>query len=170
MQKAGRTGQKILKIIHIFFAGLWIGGAIALWLMVLCLPDVHAGEELYGYAMSVKFLDDLIIVPGALGTLVSGVIVSVCTGWGFFKHPFVIVKLVLTVVCIFVGIVVLGPTVNGQPPLIQELGILALEEETFAANRMFCLLGGGVQLLAILFMLSISTLKPWGRRKKAIAA
>ncbi|MDR2405085.1 MAG: hypothetical protein LBE27_01795 [Deltaproteobacteria bacterium] len=123
------------------------------------------GWEFYGYSMALKFVDDVIIVPGALGTLLSGILLCCFTHWGFFKHRFVCVKFFLTIVCIVVGIVVLGPTVNNQPGIIAEYGLFALEEPPYLANRSNCLLGGGIQIVAILFMVFISTLKPW--KKKA---
>jgi putative copper export protein len=164
----GKNGQRILKIIHLLFSSLWVGGSITLLLMVKNLGPGESGMELYGYSMAIKFVDDLIIVPGAIGTLISGIIICCCTNWGFFKHRFVTVKLIMTVICILVGIFVLGPTVNNQPGIIAEYGLFALTEPDFQSNKFFCLLGGGVQLLAILFLLAISTLKPWARKKKNI--
>jgi hypothetical protein len=169
MAKVGRLGQRIFKIIHQLFAALWIGGSVTLYLMTLCLDTAKSGWELYGYSVATKFVDDVIIVPGAMGTLITGILLCCFTHWGFFKHAFVIVKFVLTIICIVVGIVVLGPTVNGQPPLIAEFGLFALDEDAYKANRFFCLLGGGLQIVAIHFMAIISTLKPWNRKKAEVA-
>ncbi|MDR2340309.1 MAG: hypothetical protein LBF40_09305 [Deltaproteobacteria bacterium] len=164
MAKVGKYGQRVLKIVHLFFSSIWVGGAVSLWLMTLLLGPPKISWVLYGEATAIKFVDDFVIVPGAIGSLVSGILICCFTNWGFFKHPFVAVKLILTVICVLVGIFVLGPTVNGQPGLIAEFGLQALEEEAYMSNRNLCLLGGGFQLLAILFMLSISTLKPWSKK------
>jgi putative copper export protein len=168
--KVGRDGQKTLKIIHILFASLWVGGSISLYLMVLLLGPGGTGEELYGYALSAKLVDDMVIIPGAVGTLVSGILISCLTHWGFFKHRFVAVKLVLTVVCILSGIFVLGPGVNGQPLLISLSGLEAIDDPAFRFNRGLTLCGGAAQILAILFMLAISTIKPWRRKKVSEAS
>jgi ABC-type spermidine/putrescine transport system permease subunit II len=169
MTKFGKIGQRVLKTIHLLFVSLWVGGAVSLYAMTLFLGPAQSGFELYGYAMSVKFIDDMIIVPGAMGSLSSGLAICLLTHWGFLKHGWVVVKIVLTVLCVVVGIVVLGATVDGQPPIIEEFGLFALEDETYKTNRFFCLLGGGAQLLAIVFMCAISTIKPWGKKKAQAA-
>ncbi|MDR1395006.1 MAG: hypothetical protein LBK52_02390, partial [Deltaproteobacteria bacterium] len=76
MKKFGKNGQKILKVIHLLMAGLWIGGAVGLNLMLLLLGPAAAGEELYGYNMSVILVDDFVIIPGAMGCLVTGILIS----------------------------------------------------------------------------------------------
>jgi hypothetical protein len=160
MPKAGRTGQRILKIVHVFFAALWVGGAITLNAALLLLGPPESAGELLGYNRAAILIDNAVIIPGAMGSLLSGAAVSWLTHWGFFRHRWVAVKLVLTVVCIVVGIAILGPTVNGQPAITQELGVAALGDPAYRANYVNSLLGGAFQLTAILFMLSISTLKP----------
>jgi hypothetical protein len=82
----------------------------------------------------------------------------------------VAVKLFLTIICIVIGIVVLGPTVNGQPAITQELGVMAYNDPVYHANYMNCLTGGAFQLAALLFMMSISTVKPWSRSKASAPA
>jgi hypothetical protein len=83
------------------------------------------------------------------------------TPWGFFKHRWVAWKWILTVACILFGTFVLGPMINGQPAISAALGLDALADPAYQANRSNNLLGGGLQLLAIFFMVVISTLKPW---------
>ncbi|MDR1042132.1 MAG: hypothetical protein LBR80_18575 [Deltaproteobacteria bacterium] len=165
MKKLGRTGQRVLKIIHIFFASLWVGGAVTLNAALLLLGPAETMGELLGYNYAAKLIDDAIIVPGAMGCLITGVLISGLTPWGFFRHRWVTVKYVMTVVCIVVGIVVLGPTVNDQPAITMELGVAAYADPIYHSNYVHCLLGGAFQLTSILFMLSISSLKPWQRAK-----
>jgi hypothetical protein len=118
-----------------------------------------------GYDLARCFVDDLVIIPGALGCLISGLLISLFTPWGFFKHRWVAVKLLLTVACILYGTFYLGPPVNAQPGLTRELGLAAESSPQYQANRQKNLIGGGVQLGALLFMVAISTLKPWPKRR-----
>jgi hypothetical protein len=165
MKKFNARGQRVLKIIHLLLAGLWIGGAVALWLMLATLGPGRSGGELLGYDLARKFVDDFIIIPGALGCLLSGLIISLGTPWGFFKHRWVAVKWVLTVACIVFGTFYLGPRVNGQPLLSLELGLAAAADPVYLANRWANLTGGWVQMAALVFMVAISVLKPWKKKQ-----
>ncbi|MDR2611802.1 MAG: DUF2269 family protein [Deltaproteobacteria bacterium] len=167
MRKYGRTGQRALKTIHLVFASLWLGGAVALNAVILLTGPAGEGAELLGYCRAAIVVDDAVVIPGALGCLLTGILISGFTGWGFFRHRWVTVKYVLTVVCICVGTFLLGPTVNGQPAIASELGAAAQADPAYRANHARSLLGGAFQLAAILFMTSLSTFKPWQGRDRA---
>lgn len=169
MKKFGARGQRVLKIIHLIVAGLWLGGAAALTLMIVALGPAESGPELLGYDLARKFVDDLIIIPGAMGCLLSGLLISGLTPWGFFKHRWVAVKWILTVACILFGTFYLGPMINGQPLISQDLGLAAAADPVYAANRFHNTLGGGLQLAALIFMVAISVMKPWKKKGKTTA-
>ncbi|MDR3175894.1 MAG: DUF2269 family protein [Desulfovibrio sp.] len=164
MKKLGASGQKMLKILHLIMAGLWIGGAIGLLLMVFALDGAQSGGELHGYDRARQFVDDWLVIPGAMGCLATGLLLSWLTPWGFFRHRWVAVKWLLTVACIIFGTFALGPTTNDQPILSAMYGLGALIDPEYASNRLCNLTGGTVQVAAIVFMVVISTLKPWKRK------
>ncbi|MDR2351047.1 MAG: DUF2269 family protein [Deltaproteobacteria bacterium] len=170
MKKFGSTGIKVLKIIHLVFAGLWLSGAITLVLMFFALGPGKSNGEILGYVLSMKFVDDAIVIPGALGSLLSGILISVFTNWGFFKHRWVTIKYVLTVAGILVGTFVLGPRVNAQPGLAETLGMAAPGDPGYASNLGLCRFIGPIMVTNMLFMVAISVLKPWKKKKKAEAA
>jgi hypothetical protein len=161
MPALGKTGLRILKILHLFTAGLWVGGAVALTLMISLPGSPESGGQLYGYNEACKFVDDLVIIPGAIGCLITGLLFSILTHWGFFKHRWVAVKWALTVFCILFGTFYLGPRVNGQPPISLAEGLSALHNPLYLANRSSNLLGGVLQVILIVLMLIISVVKPW---------
>ncbi|MDR2442617.1 MAG: DUF2269 family protein [Deltaproteobacteria bacterium] len=166
MPKLGKLGLRVLKIVHLILAGLWVGGAIGLNIMVFLFSSAESGGELYGYNIASKLVDDLLIIPGAMGCLVTGLLFSLFSNWGFFKHRWLAVKWVLTVFCILFGTFYLGPTVNDQPAISYAEGLGALADPTWIANRLTSLKGGAIQVFLILFMVAISVIKPWGLRKK----
>jgi hypothetical protein len=156
-----------LKILHLILVGLWLGGAVTLNLMVFALGPAESGLQLYGYDLACRFVDNAIIVPAALGCLASGLLLSWLTPWGFFKHSWISVKWALTVTCIVIGIVVLGPPVESQPAISGTLGLGALDNAAYAANRTGTLVGGSALILTLLFLLVISVLKPWQKQQKS---
>ncbi|MDR3037872.1 MAG: hypothetical protein LBV21_01035 [Candidatus Adiutrix sp.] len=164
MKKFGARGRLVLKIIHLTVAGLWLGGALTLNLMVAVLGPGRSGGELLGYDLARKFVDDFIIIPGAFGCLLSGLAISLGTAWGFFKHRWVAMKWLLTVACILFGTFYLGPRINGQPLISQALGLAAAADPLYLANRVENMAGGWLQMIVLVFMVVISVLKPWKKR------
>ena len=96
MKEIGVRGKRWLKGFHVTFACLWVGGGLTLTLMQLAM-HATTGGELYGIDRSMKFIDDFIIIPGALGSLLTGLLYSLFTNWGFFKHNWITVKWVTNI-------------------------------------------------------------------------
>ena len=87
---------------------MWIGAAIILCLMNLFLKATK-GMQLYGIDVSMKFIDDFIIIPGANGALLTGLIYSVFTGWGWFKHKWIIINMMYYHIRNFFGYLLVRP-------------------------------------------------------------
>jgi hypothetical protein len=166
-KKFGARGQKVLKIIHLCMAGLWLGGAVALLLMILSLDQAGNGEQLHAYDLAREFVDDFVLVPGALGCLLSGLLISWATPWGFFRHRWVTAKWLLTVAGILFGTFVLGPPLYSQAPLSGAQGLAALTDPVYRANRLWNLTGGAFQIVLLCFMVGISVIKPWKNKKES---
>jgi uncharacterized membrane protein len=168
MAALGKNGMRTLKVLHLFTACLWLGGSFGLNLMLL-LPWEPGGDAgLVSYGEACKFVDDFVVIPGAVGCLVTGLLFSVLSHWGFFKHRWVAVKWALTVLCVLFGTFFLGPRVNAQPGIALEAGLSALTDPAYLANRQGLVATGPIMLLLIAFMVAISVYKPWkAAREKA---
>ncbi|RCW37532.1 hypothetical protein [Marinilabilia salmonicolor] len=162
MPKLKKQGLKILKMIHLFFVVMWIGGAIAL-LTVLFFVQPESGDELFMKSRIIQLIDDFIIIPGAMGNLLIGIVYGVWTGFGFFKHHWITVKWVLTVAQILFGTFFLGPWVNGNVKLANTLREHAFSNDVFQYNFQQSAVWGTVQMLLLLVMLILSVQKPWSR-------
>ncbi|MBW1732303.1 MAG: hypothetical protein JRH08_19290 [Deltaproteobacteria bacterium] len=165
MKKLSGKGQMWLKGFHIFFACLWIGAAVCLTLMNIFLK-AGDGKVLYGINLSMKFIDDFIIIPGAMGSLLTGLIYSIFTGWGWFKHNWVIIKWVINIFGVIFGTFWLGQWVNGLVPISAAQGIGALSNQTYMHNKNMVLIWGTFQLCTLIFAVFISILKPWRRSRR----
>jgi len=165
MKKMSAGAQKWLKAVHLIFAAAWVSSGIAMITIQLSLTP-EGGGELYGILRTVKFIDDFLIIPGALGTLLTGLIYSIWTNWGFFRHHWITVKWVINVGGILFGTFYLGVWLNSLPPIAAEQGLDALSDPLFASNRSMNLTWGSVQVASLVFAMFISVLKPWGRKRK----
>ena len=163
MRKLGTRSQKWLKALHIFFAALWAGGAFA---MVTRQFGIHAdhGMELYGILSMLKYIDDCVIIPGAIGSLLTGLTYSIWTNWGWIKHRWIAVKWLINLFGVLFGTFFLGPWLNGLPPIALEKGLLALSDPAYLHNRRMLYIFGTFQCLTIIFALVLSALKPWKAR------
>lgn len=165
MKKLGSKGVKILKIIHVLFAILWIGGGIGL-IIVLFSTNPTSGDELYMKSRIIQIIDDFLIIPGAMASFFIGIIYGIWTNWGFFKYKWITVKWILTVVQILFGTFVLGPWVNENVEIASRLRDAALDNATYLHNLEMSKIWGTVQVSILLLFVIISVLKPWKTKKE----
>ncbi len=163
MKKMGATGQRRLKCIHQICACLWVGGAVSLTLMNFLMIPAD-GAALYGIHLAMKFIDDFIIIPGAVGLLLSGLVYSVFTNWGWIRHTWIAAKWIINIYGVVFGTFMLGPWVNSLAPLAKEMGPAVLSNPVYLNNVLMLRIWGTFQVSTIIFALIISVLKPWKRR------
>lgn len=163
MKKLSSNQTRILKIIHIFFFVSWIGGGVCL-ISVMFFAQPALPEDIYMKYRSMQVIDDFIIIPGALGSLFTGLIYSIWTNWGFFRQRWLAVKWILTVAQILFGTFALGPWLNGNVDIALKLRGTALSSPEFSQNASHIQIWGTVQVLFLLFMVIISVIKPWKKK------
>ena len=127
-------------------------------LLLTTLPTQES-HELYMRSLATKRLDDLLIIPGALGCLLTGIIYGIWTNWGFFKHRWLTIKWILTVAAVLFGTFIMGPWVDGN--IYEDVAKYTMENSEFFSNVHNTIVWGGVQIFALLFLIAISVLKPW---------
>ena len=88
MKKLGRRGRLWLRGFHIFFTGAWIGALLSATIISFIAGSASDGSALHANYATVKLLDS-IIVPSAVLTLITGLLLCWLTAWGFFKHGWV---------------------------------------------------------------------------------
>ena len=165
MKKLGSQGVKTLKMFHLFFAILWIGGGMAL-IIVLFSVNPQSGDELYMKSRIIQIIDDFLIIPGALASFLIGIIYGVWTNWGFFKHRWITVKWILTLIQILFGTFVLGPWVNENVEISNRLREVAINDPTLLHNIEMSKIFGTMQVvILILTFIVISVQKPWKKKK-----
>ncbi|MCQ2559938.1 MAG: hypothetical protein MJ157_04430, partial [Clostridia bacterium] len=88
--------------------GAWIGSALTLLVLSLVKGQVSDSQELFAVNYCMSLIDNGIIVPAAILTLLTGISLCWLTDWGFTKFNWIIVKLVLTIAQILFGSFFLG--------------------------------------------------------------
>jgi uncharacterized membrane protein len=167
MKKMGKKGLKWLKGFHMIAVSCWIGGAVALILLFLLKDNVGSGGVLYGINQSIHHVDMVVVViPGAFGCLITGLIYAIFSNWGFFKHNWLIFKWIVTVTAILFGTFYLGPWETKMMEISGELGMSALNDSSYLYNQKMNLIFGSMQCLVLMITVFISIFKPWKKKKK----
>jgi uncharacterized membrane protein len=164
VKKLGVKGKAWLKGFHILFVCAWIGTALSMALLGFLKGHSPNGDELYAVNASIKLMDDFIIIPAALGSFITGVLLCWLTNWGFFKFKWIIFKWIQTIAQILFGTFWLGPWTNGAVFIADTERTLALQNQTYLYFREMTNYFGSIQTLLLIIVVFISILKPWGKR------
>ena len=158
--------RKVALAVHIALSVGWLGAVAAyLALDVATIAD-HDPQTLRGAYLAMDSIARSVIVPLALGSVVTGLVVAVGTKWGLFRHWWVLISLLLT---LFATVVLLVETRT-----ITALAEVAADPTT-APDHLRALpstllhsVGGAVVLLVILVLnvYKPQGLTPYGWRRQ----
>lgn len=97
--------------------------------------------------------------------MLTGVVYGVWSKWGFFKHNWITVKWILTVLMVLFGTFAMGPWVNDNVYPIDELFRYTTDDNVFAQNVFLTMICGIIQTICLLLVVVISVFKPWKKKK-----
>ena len=160
MKKLSVRGQRWLKGFHAVFACMWVGAALCLTIKQFFV-NPEDGGELYGITSTLDFIDLYIIIPGAMGVLLTGIMYSVWTNWGWFKHNWIMVKWVICLYGVVFGTYPLGPWMSSLARMSKEQGLSALSNPDFLHNQKMLMIFGTFQAATLVLAVFITALKPW---------
>lgn len=149
---------------HVAFAALWTGTVLSMFLLAWRNQNSTNPDILYALNSAINLLDDFIVIPSAIGSLVTGTLLCWLTVWGFFKFYWVIVKWLITVALIVFGTFWLFPWANAATAISEAQKLQALENPLYMFDVKGVVIGTLAQVLCLLVIIGISFIKPWGRR------
>lgn len=151
--------RKFGLVTHVTFSVGWLGavvGFLALSILGLSSNDEQVIRSCY---ISMEILTWFVILPASLASLLSGIIQSLITPWGLFRHYWVVTKLFLTTGATLILILHMGP--------IGQLGQSALNgtivTEDLHGLRVQLLADAAAALVVLIITIVISIYKPWGK-------
>ena len=112
------------------------------------------GQDPAAVYPAAELIGSLLLVPAALLSLVTGVLLGVLTPWGLFRHWWVTVKLALITAGAVLSLVVLTPALTG---------LAAAGGPVPLAQRLELVRDSGAASLVLLVTLGLSVYKPFGR-------
>lgn len=151
--------RKLLLTVHVTISVGWLGAAVAyIALAITGITSVDAEQARAAY-LSLKLIGWFVIVPASLASLLTGLVQSLGTEWGLFRHYWISAKFLLTSIA---TLILMGhmPAVSRMSAMVTapvwsraESGMVPMQLVIHAA-------GGIVVLLTII---TLSVFKPWGR-------
>ena len=172
-KKMPRSLRKLVLTIHVIVSVGWIGieaGLLALGLMGLYTRDPEMLRAAY---VTVGIFGGIFLVPVSMGTLVTGVLLSVGTPWGLIQHYWILVKFVLTVALVAGSILVLNQRLQEAAVRVSEVPLDTLTSADVGTLRFQIIATVSVALLLLITATTLSVYKPWGRtwfgRRKVVA-
>jgi uncharacterized membrane protein len=167
MLKLSPKGIKWLKGFHLLAVASWIGGAVSLLALYFLKIGITDGSVLYGINRSIHHVDmNIVVIPGAIGSLLTGLIYSIFTHWGFFRHNWLTFKWIVTVTAIIFGTFYLGPWEAAMMDISGKIGIASLTDSAYLYNQKMNLMFGTLQVLILMITIFVSILKPWKSKKE----
>lgn len=163
--------RKLVLTVHVA-SSVGLLGAIAAFLVLAIVGLVNADNETAHAAYpAMRATTWFAVVPLALASLGIGILESVGTTWGLFRHYWVVTKLLITAAAVVVLMLQLG--------LIDTMSAIALTGSPMGPDlleaRMALVAHGGGGLLLLLVPVALSVYKPqgttryWRRRQEKLA-
>ncbi len=156
--KLQRRPRRALLVVHVAASASWLGVSLGLLALAVTATATGAGPAVEASARSMKLFADWLVLPLALLTLLSGLVLSLGTRWGLARHRWVYVKFWLTLATTAASIFALRPGVNDAVATLADGGRLTRPTDLLA--------GPIVSLTSYAFMTAISVLKPWGLTRR----
>ena len=147
--------RKLALAAHLTFAVGWIGAVVAYLALGVAAVTSDDVQRVRGAWMAMELVGWDVIVPLAVASLITGLVMAIGTQWGLFRHYWVMFSLVLTIVAVAVLLVHM-PDVSSAAAAAQE-----------ARGADLAALGGdlvhpGLGLVVLLVIQVLNVYKPQG--------
>ncbi|HEY5062153.1 MAG TPA: hypothetical protein VII52_11495 [Gemmatimonadaceae bacterium] len=157
----GPPVRKAFLTAHVTFSVGWLGAVAAFLVLSVAGVASHDANVVRAAYLAMNLIGQYMIVPLSLAALATGLVQSLGTHWGLFKHYWVLVKFTLTIGATILLILhqltavaaaarAAGTAAPGAFPDVHSLGAQLVGD-------------AGLGLLALIAVTTLSVFKPWGR-------
>lgn len=153
--------RKLALTVHVTTSVGWLGAVaafLALAIAGLTSQDAQIVRTAYIAMMLITWC---VIVPLSVASLLTGLVQSLGTAWGLFRHYWVVMKLLLTIIATTILLLKTRPITYvanvAAKTTLSGADLRGLRSELVVHS------GGG--LLVLLVIATLSVYKPWGRTR-----
>ena len=147
--------RKFALVVHLTCSVGWIGAVIVYLALGVSARSSQDAETVRAAWIAMELTGWFVIVPLAVGSLLTGLVMAVVTPWGLFRHYWVVISLGLT---LFSAVILLVhmPTVSAMTDMA---GQASLAEPARLGGD---LLHPGLGLIVLLIIMALNVYKPRG--------
>lgn len=150
--------RKFALTTHVSSSVGWLGAVAAFLALAIAGLTSREPELVRGAYMATHLVTWYVIVPLSAAALVTGLVQSLGTTWGLFRHYWVVTKLLLTVLATLILLLHAGP-IDRVAEAASRMDLSAVDLRPLRIQ----LVGDASAALFVLFMTTmLSVYKPWG--------
>ncbi|MCU0544179.1 MAG: FMN-binding protein [Oscillatoriaceae cyanobacterium Prado104] len=162
------TTRRILLSIHILLATIWVGGLVAMLLLVHAKAGIQNGDELAAIDRTIFYIHDYAVTNAMFGFLYTGLCFSLFTNWGAFKFHWIALKWAIIFFFGFFITAISTPAINSMAAISDALRLDALSDPAYLQAVSNTIRWTWLELAILISVVVISVFKPWGTRKKPL--
>ncbi|WP_072488190.1 DUF2269 domain-containing protein [Streptomyces atratus] len=153
MKPLKRSARRSLLVAHVAVSVGWLGLTVGLLALAITAFSTADPATARAATRAMKVFGDWLIVPVALFSLFSGLVLALGTPWGLARHRWVWTKFWLTLITVALSVFSLRPGID--------------EAATRGTVDADLVVAPSVATAAYLFITAISVLKPWGPTRRS---
>ena len=150
--------RKLVLTAHITFSVAWIGAVAAFLALAIAGLTSQDPQMVRAAYAAMELTARFVIIPVAFASLLSGLIQSLGTPWGLFRHYWVLAKFFLTVFATIV-LVKKMPLIGSAARRAANTTLSSADLHVLAMPLVVHAAGG---ILVLLVITILSVYKPWG--------
>ena len=164
------TVRKLALTAHVTSSVGWFGAVAAFLSLAIAGLTSSSAQTVRSAYVAMDLITWAVIVPASVAALLTGIIQSLATTWGLFRHYWIVAKLGVTVLA--TGILLVHTQLIGRLAAAATSG--ALSGSDLRQLRIQLIADAGAGLVALLVATVLSVYKPWGltaygRREHAVS-
>lgn len=156
--------RRFALTLHLTCSVGWLGAVVAYLALGVSAATSRDAQTVRAAWIAMELTGWVVIVPLAIAALLTGLVMSLGTPWGLFRHYWVLITLVLTILAIAVLLLHM-PTVSTLAGVAREVD--SVELGGFGGDLLHA--GGGLVVLLAITVLNVYKprgLTPYGWRKQ----
>ncbi|MFG2195587.1 DUF2269 domain-containing protein [Streptomyces sp. NPDC048639] len=159
MKQLSRPARRALLVVHVGVSVGWLGLTVGLLALGITAAITGSAETAEASYRSMQVFGDWLILPIAVLSLVSGLVLSLGTRWGLARYRWVCTKFWLTLVAT-------AATAFSLRPAIDDAARAVASAEPVGAAATDLVVAPSVATALYVFVTAISVLKPWGLTRR----